>query len=461
MEIKMPWFTGKLFLGIFLLGSTMPSMAQDDWYTEGDYAPKTRMAIVLTNTLAIERLNCPIAIQRKDIPIQALHEMWVTVVDPSLPPNPEPTAEMLVAGGGHLIRGERNGHQIFRQLDDLDKDGIWDELFFITNFKANETKLFYVYIGFSQRGWNEHGTHAAIGSYCRHLIPFWESGDVGWKLWYPTDCDVYGKRKNMLMSYELYMKNLNGYAVPYESGSDIMTVANSFGGGGICLFEFPQHPDSVSRPRFAPVQGDRKSDSGWNEDPVADSRYAYDVVVNGPLRSMILVKTMNWHTGKGSYELEQRYTAYQNQNYSSCRVKFLRYHAKESRTMPGCGIRKNGREFDHYQKDGVVLTIGDEEIADPDDKLGAKKLHVDYVGSALVVKDALHPQFRFIPGFAGNYAFAIPAAKEHCFEYLIFAAWSEGSLLKKPAEFKEYVIKTALEYNNPVLVNFKGIEHKQ
>jgi len=158
----------------------------------------------------------------------------------------------------------------------------------------------YIYIGFSQRGWNEHGTHAAIASYCRHLIPFWESGNVGWKLWYPTDCDVFGKRKEILMSCEMYIKNLNGYSVPYDYGSDIMRVASSFGGGGICLFEFPAFADSVSRPRFTLFKDKRQSDSGWNEEPAVDTRYAFDVVTNGPLRSMIRVKTMNWKTDRAA-----------------------------------------------------------------------------------------------------------------------------------------------------------------
>ena len=447
-------------LMILFFGNSGSCLSEDDWYTEGDFAPKKRFEVTITNTLDFDRVDCPVVIERNQLPMKDLHEMWVTIVDPQLPPLPEPSQEERIEGGGHMIHAETNGHQVYRQLDDIDKDGIWDELFFIADLKAHESRKMYIYIGFSQRGWSKHGTHAAIGVYCRHLIPFWESGNVGWKLWYPTDCDVFGKRKNMLMSNELYMKNLNGYSVPYDMGSDIMLVSMSFGGGGIGLFEYPSHPDSVSRPRFTPFKGERKSDMGWNEDPIHDIRYSYDVVVNGPLRSMVKVKTINWNSGNGSYELEQYYTTYQNQNYSTCRVKYLKFHPKDSKTIFGCGIRKNGREFDHYQKDGVVLTIGDEDIADPDDKLGTKTLHVDYVGTALIVKDIYRPEFRFVRAFEGNYTFAIPVTKNLSFEYLIAAAWSEESVLKKPAEFKDYVTKTAKEYNNPVKVAFGKIEEK-
>jgi len=104
---------------------------------------------------------------------------------------------------------------------------------------------------------------------------------------------------------------------------------------------------------------------------------------------------------------------------------------------------------------GTVLTIGDDDISDPDDKLGIKKLHVAYVGTALVVKYQYHPEFRFVPGFDGNYTFAIPPNKDRSYEYLIFAAWSEGSVLKNTNEFKDYVIRSAREYNNPITVIFR------
>ena len=435
--------------------------ASDGWYTEGDYAPKTRITITLVNTLDFDRKDCPIVITRSQMPIQNLHEMWVTVVDPGLPTNPEPSREMLAKGGGHLIRKETYGHQIYCQLDDLDKDGVWDELFFMTDLKARERKLMYIYIGFSQRGWQEHGTHAAIGSYCRHSIPFWESAHVGWKLWYSDSCDVYGKRKAVLMSNELYMKNLNGYAVPYDYGSDIQRVSNSFGGGGICLFEVPALPDSVSRPRFSIPENEKFGNADWNEGQFEDTRYAFEVVVNGPVRSMIKAKTMNWNTGAGSYELEQIYTAYTNQSYSSCKVKYTKFLPLEPRTMFGCGIRKNGMEFECYQEGNIVITSGKDELSDPDDDTGLTTMIVDFVGNALVVKNMYKPEYQFVKSRSGNHTFRIPVTDDLSYEYLIFAAWSEGAVYNTPEKFKEYVIKTAREYENPVEVEFMGVERKK
>lgn len=195
-----------------LLVLTMNLVKADDkkWYTEGDFAPSRRLTVTIVNALDIERLNCPVVITRDQFPVKKLHEMWVTIVDPSLPSKLEPTKEEFAFAGGHGIRKETNGHQIFYQLDDLDKDGVWDELFFQTNLRPHESKTMYIYFGFSGRGWNEHGTHATIGSYCRHIIPWWESANVGWKLWFPTSVDMYGKRKPILMSEEMCLHNYCG-----------------------------------------------------------------------------------------------------------------------------------------------------------------------------------------------------------------------------------------------------------
>ena len=209
---------------VFAVMSGGTAQASDGWYTEGDMEPSARIKIVLRNTLDFDRVNCPVAITRFQMPYKDLHEMRIVVVDPSLPPNPEPTKQDFTERGVQILRGETNGHSVFHQLDDLDKDGLWDELFFQTDIGANGTRTMYVYLGFSERGWNRHGTHANIGSYSHHLMPFWESEYMGWKLWYPTDCDLYGKREPSLVAYELYANNIDGYFVPYEHGTDIMTV---------------------------------------------------------------------------------------------------------------------------------------------------------------------------------------------------------------------------------------------
>jgi hypothetical protein len=454
--------TPLLFSISLLLSGASGAFAQGDgWYAEGDFTPNIRVKLEIVNTLDFDRKNCPITVTRAQLPIKDITELSINVIDPSLPGVPQPTKEELSLGGGHRIQKETNGHQLYSQYDDIDHDGIGDEFFFMTDLKAKETKTLYLYFGFSQRGWNVHGTHGAIGSYAHHLIPFWESANVGWKLWYPTDADLYGKRKNVLMSDQLYMKNLNGYAVPFDYGSDIMRVDDSFGAGGICLFEMPARPDSASRPRFTPAKTEFKPDRVWNGGQLSDTRYAFDVLVNGPMRSMIKAKTMNWNTGAGTYELEQIYTVYANQNYSTCCVHYTKFNPRNPGTIFGCGIRKIVGEYDSYHEGNTVITTGNDEVTAPDDPTGLSKLKVEYIATALIVKDSYKPEFQFVPARQGNYTFKVPVGKNLSFEYLIAAGWSEGEMLNKAPAFKEYILKTAKEYNNPPVTKLGAVERKK
>jgi hypothetical protein len=447
--------------------SIAPSLrgGESPWYTEGSFAPGKRLEITLVNTLNVERRNCPVSITRDAFPVKKLHEMWVTVVDPSLPPKADPSPEEFAFAGMHGIRKETNGHQIFYQLDDLDKDGVWDELFFQTDVKAKERKILYIYFGFSSRGWNPHSTHAAIGSYCRHIIAWWESANIGWKLWYPTSVDMYGKRKPLLMSQEMCIQNYCGYngvpKVNFDYGSDIMGVASSFGAGGIGLYEYPGRPDSISVPRFTRSPEGKISEWTFNEDQLTDTRYSFDVVVNGPLRSMVRVRTMNWNTGNGSYELVQDYTAYANQSYSTCAVKFTGFYPRANGTVFACGIKANTKDSMNIVEEGMAVRIGQELVGNPGDDTGIKEHMVEFIGSALVVKDSYYPVYQRIASFGGNHTFRIASNETRTFEYLIAGAWNEGAVYNTPDAFLRYVRLTALEYNNPVGVLFGKLETKE
>ena len=448
------------------------AFAQDqNWYYthENDtpeipkFEPRSRMVYTIKNTLDIERKNCPVIIRRKDFPLPDIHEMWITVVDPGLPSYEGPDEKTLSMYGGHQLRAEVHGHAVFHQLDDIDKDGIWDELFFQTDLKPGEEKKIYIYLGENIQGWNKHATHANIGSYCRHQMPFWESENVGWKIWFANCVDVYAKRKPLLISQHLYMDNLDGYGVSVinrDWGSDIQGVAGTMGGGAICLYEHPDTPDQVSLPRYTPVKMKLAPESLWNAGQISDTRYAYEVVVNGPVRSMIKIKTMNWNTGSGSYELEQYYSVYAGQSYSTCRVAYTQFQPKSSGVLMGCGIRKKPGEEEVYQQGGVLISSGPELIRDPEKIDERDDFLVPFIGKALVVKDSYSPEYQYTEDAGGNHTFKIVPDSENRFEYILFAAWSEGAVYNTQEEFEQYVQQTALEFNHPLVINFHRMEQK-
>lgn len=424
------------------------------WYTEGlDYAPRQRIGLTVTNSLNIALKNQPVAVSRKTLPQQNVMERSVAVIDPLLPGNPDPTPEDLKKMSGYLRRKETNGHSIELQLDDLDKDGIWDEIFFITDLAPHETRKFYIYIDPYERGMFAHHVHAGIGNYGRHTVPFWESEEIGWKLWYPHDLDLHGKRAPMLTANYEYTTNNSGYYMPWEMGTDIMTVAKTFGAGGMCLFENPADPENPARAYYSPAK-----DKG----PFNDTRFAYDVVCNGPLRSMIKVTTTNWNSGKGFYELEQYYTAYAHKSWSRVQVKFNKFLPPGSPVMYGAGIRRIMQEYKSIHEGGMVLSMGkDVEARIPDEDIGDKALMVPWQGIGIVVRDSFRPEYAAIKNYGGNHLFKIPLTPDLSYEYMVIGGWSFGKVNNNEHEFVNYARAEALKYNNPPVIQVLQYEVKK
>jgi len=449
-------FHSWVFIVLFSAGPGTPTSAgTDDWYSEGgNYNPSTRIKVTLSNPLDIERKNCPVAIERSRFPFINFGPREVIVVDPALPPRPEPTMEEKLRFGGHLPRGEKNGRYIHYQLDDLDRDGFWDELFFMTDLGPKETKVIYIYIGYNNRGLYPHKTFAAVADYARHPVPMWESEYITWKLFFPTDVDIQAKRVPMLNGYYSLTNNMSGYHFEYDRGMDIMTVSTTFGGGGICLFEHPSMPDSVSRPFYSPYR---------KRGPLHDTRFVFEVLCSGPIRSIVRAHTLNWRTGHGEYELEQLYTAYADKNYSTCRVRYLKFLPENNGTSFGCGIRKIMFEDEAVHEGGTIISIShDMPVIDPNpETIDRRRTTLDFAGIALVVKDEYEPEYREIASFQGNHVFRLPVTGDLTYEYLITAAWSEGPIASDAEAFKEYVRRTALEYNNPVVVESLELQRKK
>jgi hypothetical protein len=441
-------------VALFLL-STGNALAQTKygWYTEGkDYKPEQRIRISVTNPLNASLKECSVVINRSQLPVQNIPERWIALVDPKLPSNHEPTREDLKKKSGYLRREETNGHYLVVQMDDIDKDGIWDEMFFLTDLAPRETREFFIYIGKYERGTSPQFVHGAIASYGRHLVPFMESENMGWKLWYPHDLDLQGKRGPKLSFFHEYSTATSGYFLPEEYGSDIMTVAKSFGAGGMCLFEKPSDPEDLSRAYYSP-----NKDKG----PFYDTRFSSDVVYNGPLRSMVKVTTTNWNSGRGFYELEQYYSVVAHKSWCKVEVKFTKFLPSNSEVMFGAGIRKIMEEYKIIHKGGTVISMGKNiEARIPDEDIGGDALMVPWQGIGLVVKNEFKPEYVAIKNYDGNHVLRMPLTPTRSFEYMVVDGWSFGQVNNNEQDFIKYVDAEALEYNNPPVVQVGNAEEK-
>ncbi len=447
----------KSFIIVFLFlvcGGILHAQTTDGWYTEGaNNNPKRRIGITITNPLNMTLKDQPIVIRRDQLPVQNIDEKWIAIVDPKATPNPEPTAEQMKKIGGYLMRKETNGHAIALQVDDLDKDGIWDEIFFLADLAPKESRRFYIYIDPYERGLYEHHVHGAIGNYGRHTVPFIETEDIGWKLWFPHGLDMHGKRAPMLTAYYEYSTNKSGYYMPPEMGSDIMTVGQTFGAGTMCIFENGASAENPSRAYYSPNKG---------KGPLKDSRFSYDVVYNGPLRSMIKATTLNWDTGNGVYELEQYYSVVAHKSWANVEVKFTKFLPQSSDVMFGAGIRKMMKEYKSINKDGYAISMGkDVVVRIPDEDIGDAGLTVPWEGLGIVFKNKYKPEYAAVKSNGGNHLFRIPVTADHSYEYMVVDGWAFGSVNNNEEDFVKYVEDESVKYNNPPAVKVLGYEVKE
>ena len=441
-----------LIIFILCFGSAA-AQTKYGWYTEGsNNKPTRRISFSVSNPLDIPLTKEGITIRRTDLPFQDIAELWLAIIDPRLPPNPEPTPDELRKIGGYLMRKETNGHSIPLQVDDLDKDGIWDELFFLTDLAPRESREFYIYIDHYERGLYEHKVHGAIGNYGRHTVPFIETEHMGWKLWFPHGLDLHGKRAPMLVANYEYTTNKSGYYMPQEMGTDIMTVGQTFGGGMMSIFEEPANPENPSRAYFSPFK---------NTGPIKDTRYAQHVIYNGPLRSMVKVTTTNWNTGKGMYELEQYYQVIADKSWATVDVRFTKFQPLGSNVMFGAGIRKMMREYKSVNKDGMAISMGkDVVVRSPDEDIGDEGLTVPWQGIAMVIKEKYNPKYFNIKSNGGNHVFEVPVTEDLSYQYMVFAGWSMGEVRNNEKEFIGYVETERLKYNKPPVVKIYNYEVK-
>jgi chitodextrinase len=227
-----------------------------------------------------------------------------------------------------------------------------------------------------------------------------------------------------------------------------MNVADSFGGGGIGVFDDPDNPGAVSRPRFTPHT---PAGSNFNAGAARDTRYAFAVLANGPLRSMVRVRTMNWDSGKGRYEVEQVYTAYAGQDYTTATVHFGRFDPAAPGAAYAVGIRQRPGETGFVQDGGTVITTAPEVIRNPDDLEAVQPdMAVDFAGTALVVRAEYAPAYVFSPARGGNHLLRVEPTADNRFEYLLAAGWSEGAGPSTAGEFQSWVGKVAREYSAPI-----------
>ncbi len=425
-----------------------------NWYVEGDFEPSERIEVTLTNTLDFDRHRVPVAIPRGHTPLANFDWQEISVVDPSMKGGEDPSIDTINRHGPTVTLSERNGRRIPYQLDDLDQDGLWDELFFMADLPASTTKTIYLYLGASLRGMFPHETHAFIGAADRHWVPWWESKNYGWYLWYGDSVDILAKRRPCLMAYDLSTRDESGQASPREDGNDVLWVGETFGAGGVGVVENTNDINSLARPRFSPFAG---------KGAIHDTRYSFHPVANGPIRSIIRVDTLNWRTDHGEYEMQKYFAAYSGKSYSTCRGAFTKFIHDDNDVEVAVGVRAIMNEYKVAHQSGSVITHGKdiEDIWLSSETLSEDQNQpIEWQALAIAVKEQYGPKYEAVEANGGNHLLRFPLPSDRGFEFLMVGGWSEGFENNQEETFTATVEQVVKEYNHPPLVEIGKIQRQ-
>lgn len=209
------------------------------------------------------------------------------------------------------------------QLNDLDGDGNWDELFFVTNFSANETKNIQLKwintkpnyeiktsVRFGKRASknspvkpaNEdvllaNEVFKALG-YQRYQTdgPTWENDKVGFRHYLDgrNAKDVFAKKTPKITPENIGIDSEgaveDNYHVMHDWGRDVFPVGNSVGLGGFAILV----NDKVER------LGITTNDTLNNIE-----KTTFKIEAEGPVNSVLSYKYQNWNASGNTYQAQE------------------------------------------------------------------------------------------------------------------------------------------------------------
>lgn len=239
----------------------------------GPAGPPPTVTLKLTNPLPLDRPAEPVV-----IPLTELPEVRV-------PPG-QPFA---VRDGEKLLPA---------QADDLDGDGGSDELVFLIDLAAHETRTVTLLPQPPHPPAVEKKT--ATNLYMGASLG-WESNLIAYRTYYGK-IDVFGKKGSFLKLRELK----GAYHQEADWGMDILHLGPSAGVGGLYLWQ---------EGRAIPAMNE--------EGQPENVKIAKRVLVDGPLRSIVEVELTGLQTLRGPFNLTRRFTIYAEGQHTEERLTLV------------------------------------------------------------------------------------------------------------------------------------------
>lgn len=216
-------------------------------------------------------------------------------------------------GGKYIVVVDANANKLPSQCDDLDKDGQWDELAFLVNLDAGETKTVYfqavpegevpdypkrtnIRFGYAEEPFAEVTAEERLESADSPTTsenfqmegPAWENDLVAFRNYYDArnGIDIFGKVTNEMVLDSAGIRGQNYHEMD-DWGMDILKVGNSLGAGAIGI----RVDDEVTR--IGPTE-----------------KGTYEFITEGPVRAILKLKYFDVAVGERSYDIVHNISIY-------------------------------------------------------------------------------------------------------------------------------------------------------
>lgn len=349
-------------------------------------------------------------------------------------------------------------HEIASQLDDLDGDGVCDELCFIANIDAKETKTFKVTIDDEgiQRKYkpqvyvemmlvnrkikasNKQDIYISNLTVDKGVNPYWslhhhgaafENEMVAYRIYFDhrQTVDIYGKNHLGLelkdtQFYPDKEQKANGY------GDDVLWVGQTFGVGAL---------------------------RGWDgNEPqmLSDVEHrTQKIVARGPLRTIVDVVDEGWNTmnaGKQPINMTTRYTLYAGRRDCMVDITFAP-SAKGYQFATGIINVKNSREYNDGK--GLRGCWGTDWPVSEKDSAGYKR---ETVGLGICIPH--HNVVKVLDKNNDNYPFVVGNATDKLSYGISFCSANENFGFDTAKEWFDYLKDWKKDLATPVKITVNG-----
>ena len=417
------------------------------------------MKTILTVIAALLLFGCNLS--KSDNEISLVNPTDINRVDEAIIISRDKLSTLIssVENGMFPLLKDATGEIIPSQIDDLNKDGKWDELFFLIDLKANETKVLKVsfidekdvpafIVRSNVRFADMTPEHIELQSaerlkstdspnsqkYFTMEGPAWENDKVAFRNYYDArNCfDIFGKRTTE-MALDKVGLTPHSYHELADWGMDVLKVGNSLGAGAIAIKKDGKFY------RFADAEtGVANFETGEVE-----------IVVDGPLRSILKLIVNEWNVDGNKYNFTHEISIWGGAQFYRSKVTISGLKGGETLVTGIVNIGSDSLIYIEPNDNFVCLATHDNQAYD-----GEK------LGMAILVHKSNFIKYIEAPeegkGIVKTYMAELKLENEKPVGFCYYSGWElQNKNFKEADYFIELIKSDAQKFANKVVV--KGL----